>query len=87
MNAADLLERQTRRQLDAFVEAVRSIPADKMAWKPSSGVRSALDLLQECATINDLKPDLYETRKWSSPPRWVRKWSGGCANTPISKRS
>lgn len=68
MTAFELLERQTRRQLTNFVEAVRSIPADKFEWQPAPGARSALNLLQEVATINDLKPDLYETRKLEFTP-------------------
>ena len=68
MTAMDLLERQTRRGLVRFVEAFREIPSDRLDWKPAPGARSALDLLQEVATMNDLKPDLYETRKLDFTP-------------------
>ena len=68
MTAADLLERQTRRQLDRFLQAARSIPKERLDWKPAPGARSALDQIQECATINDLMPDLYQTRRLEFTP-------------------
>lgn len=56
MTAAEYLAHQTRRQLGNLIEAVRAIPADRLAWQPAPGARSALDQLQEVATIGDAFP-------------------------------
>lgn len=70
MTAADVLAHQTNRQLDRLVEAVRAIPADKMAWQPVPGARSALDQLQEVATIGDAFPSDDPTKIEFTPEQF-----------------
>lgn len=67
MNSIDSLVRNTERQLDRFFDAVKSIPADKLDWKPAPGARSVLDQVQEVATVFQSIPDAVSNRKlaWS----------------------
>jgi uncharacterized damage-inducible protein DinB len=68
MNALDLLAYQTKKQLDSFFEAVHRIPADKVDWQPSAGMRSALDQLQEVAVVFQGIPDAITKRKLEFTP-------------------
>jgi hypothetical protein len=55
------------RQLDSLFRAARTLPADKLDWKPAPGSRSALDQLQEVATSPDQFRAAHAERKmeWS----------------------
>jgi uncharacterized damage-inducible protein DinB len=68
MTALELLADMTRRQLDSFFEAVRAIPADKLDWQPSPGSRSALDQVQEVATVFAGIPKAVTERKLEFTP-------------------
>lgn len=73
MTAADYLAHQTHRQLERLIEAVRAIPADKIDWKPTPAARSALDQLQEIATIGDAFPS-PDPRKIEFTPEQFHGW-------------
>lgn len=68
VNALELLADLTRRQVDSLFEAVRQIPADKLDWKPAPGARSALDQLQELATVFSGVPGAVKSRKLDMSP-------------------
>lgn len=63
MNALELISHNTRRQLERFFEAFHSIPADKQTWTPNAASRSALDQLQEVATVYQGIADAVAKRK------------------------
>lgn len=65
MTAQELLVHQTQVRLADFIETVRNFPQDKLEWKPAPGARSALDQIQEVATIVDFGKTDYETRQLS----------------------
>ena len=68
MNAIELLTYLTENQVSSLFRAARSLPADKLDWKPAPGARSALDQVQEAATAIDAFWDVYATGKveWDS---------------------
>jgi uncharacterized damage-inducible protein DinB len=68
MNALELLSDMTRRQVDRFFEAARAIPADKLDWQPAPGARSALDQVQEVATVFQGIPQAVTDRKLEFTP-------------------
>ncbi|RYD48628.1 MAG: hypothetical protein EOP60_15325 [Sphingomonadales bacterium] len=70
MTAADYLAHQTNRQLERLIEAVRAIPADRMNWSPTPGARSALNQLQEMATIGDAFPSPDPTKIEFTPEQY-----------------
>jgi uncharacterized damage-inducible protein DinB len=74
MTANDLLIRQLRRQIDSFFEAVHAIPADKLDWQPSPNSRSALDQLQEVATLFSGVADAVRARKLTFTPEMMEEW-------------
>lgn len=63
MNSIELLCRQADRQLENILKAAKSIPPEKLDWKPSENTRSALDQLQEVATAIDVFWPAYAERK------------------------
>lgn len=63
MNATELLCYLTDKQVDSLFTAARSVPADKLDWKPAPGARSALDQVQEAATAIDKFWSAYESKK------------------------
>ncbi|RYG46220.1 DinB family protein [bacterium] len=63
MTAQELLIRQSERNLATLIETVRAFPKDKLDWKPAPGARSALNQLQEIATILEMSGDMYGKRK------------------------
>lgn len=63
MTANDLLVRQLERAQDGFLRVAAKVPADKLDWKPSPELRSALDQFQEVATILGATWPLYAERK------------------------
>ena len=63
MNAIELIEYNTRRQLDRFFDAVKLIPTDKLSWQPNPESRSVLDQVQEVATVFQGIPEAVMNRK------------------------
>lgn len=63
MDSIQSLVRNTERQLDRFFDAVKTIPADKLNWKPSANSRSVLDQVQEVATVFRSIPEAVTNRK------------------------
>ncbi|CAN5650044.1 hypothetical protein BH11ARM2_BH11ARM2_11960 [soil metagenome] len=63
MTAKELLIHQTRVRLADFIETVRKFPQGKLDWKPAPGARTALDQIQEVATILDFGSMDYKARK------------------------
>lgn len=53
MDTQEYILYTTKRNIHHLFEAARNLPADKLAWKPEPGARSALDQLQEVATALD----------------------------------
>ncbi len=49
MKAADFLIDETQRATEAFFDAARKVPADKLDWKPLDNGRSVLDQAREIA--------------------------------------
>jgi uncharacterized damage-inducible protein DinB len=68
MNALDLIEYNTRRQLDRFFDAVKLIPAEKLSWQPNPESRSVLDQVQEVATVFKGIPKAVTNRKLEFTP-------------------
>lgn len=63
MTAIDLLIRQLERGQESFLRVAAKVPADKLDWKPSPELRTALDQFQEVATILGATWPLYAERK------------------------
>jgi uncharacterized damage-inducible protein DinB len=74
MTASDFLAHLLRKQTDGLFEAVRELPADKLDWKPAPESRSALDQLQEIATVFDGIPDAITNRKLDFSPEKMAEW-------------
>ena len=74
MNAQELLIHLTEGQMKSLFRAARSLPADKLAWKPAPGARSALDQLQEVATALDQFWAIYTERKIDFDEAKFAKW-------------
>ncbi len=74
MTVADLLSRQTRRELERFDAAFRALPEDRRDWKPAPGARSALHQLQECAMLVGSFPHLLRERKLEMTPEIAARW-------------
>jgi hypothetical protein len=51
MTVQELIVAQTKQAADAIVRNFNAIPEEKRDWRPMDAGRSALDLLQECATL------------------------------------
>ena len=49
MTAQDFLINETLRSVDAFFDAIKRVPADKLEWSPLDNGRSVLNQAQECA--------------------------------------
>ena len=45
MDVPAVFDRLLDRQIDSLYRAARALPADRLAWSPASGVRTALDML------------------------------------------
>lgn len=67
MNGTDVLIRQLGRQQDSFLEMVKKVPSEKLAWVPQEGMRSALEQFQEVATVIATHWEIYANKKfeWS----------------------
>lgn len=75
MTVPEFLVRLTRNQVRDLFAAARTLPAEKLTWKPAPGSRSALDQLQEVATAVDFNWSTYTDRRveWSDEKaeQWV----------------
>jgi uncharacterized damage-inducible protein DinB len=74
MDANELLVYLTRRQVKALFDAAKSLPPDRLDWKPAPDARSALDQLQEFATAIDQFWGAYTERKMSFGPEQFAAW-------------
>ena len=74
MNATQLLVHMTRRHLDNFFEVLHELPKDKLDWQPAPGSRSALDMLQEVATVFTGVPDAVRARKLEMTPEMFQQY-------------
>jgi len=76
MNAHDVLIRQIERGIDSLFRAARALPADRLTWSPVPGARSALDQLQEIATIGGrgVFADAHLKRKMEWDPEKMAQW-------------
>ena len=74
MTACQLLIHLTNNQVADLFKVARSLPQDKLDWKPAPGARSALDQLQEVATALDFFLEGMKQRevKWDEETgqRW-----------------
>ena len=57
------LGRATQKAAEDLIAAIENLPADKRAWSPMGGARTALDVAAECAILSD-PGDLLRTRVW-----------------------
>lgn len=74
MTANELLILLTENQVDSLLRAARSLPEDKLDWKPAPGARSALDQLQEAATAVTEFWAAFEERKIGWEPAQFADW-------------
>lgn len=74
MNASELLIHLTERQVDSLFRAARSLPEDKLDWKPAPDSRSALNQLQEVATAIDRFWKAQTDRKIEWSPEDYQNW-------------
>lgn len=74
MNANELLIHLTRQQLKGIFQAARSLPADKLDWKPAPEARSALDQLQEYATALSRFKNAWTERRITWSPEEFAAW-------------
>jgi len=74
MNAIELLCRLNERELDSLFRVARTLPADRLDWKPAPGARSALDQLQEVVTAPIEFWSLYTDGKTSWNDESFAKW-------------
>ena len=74
MKTIEFLTYLTEHQIDGLFEAARALPADKLAWKPAPGARSALDQLQEVATAPAWFTDTHKKRKMEFDMEAFQKW-------------
>lgn len=74
MNSLELLCRLTHSQVDRLFAAAKSIPADKLDWKPGPGARSALDQIQEVATAVDQFWSVFLDKRVDWSPEKFQKW-------------
>ncbi|HEX8834871.1 MAG TPA: DinB family protein [Abditibacteriaceae bacterium] len=49
---------------DDLVTALHRLPEDKRNWVPMGQARSALDMVAECAILNEQTRDLIQARVW-----------------------
>lgn len=54
---------------------VNRVPADKLAWVPQEGMRSALDQYQEVATALSANWEVYSERKASFAAENMARWA------------
>ncbi|RYG39493.1 DinB family protein [bacterium] len=74
MTAQEHLVRLSDRNFQTLSQTVRAFPKDKLDWKPAPGSRSALDQLQEIATILEASGDMYKTYKLEFNPEDFGAW-------------
>jgi uncharacterized damage-inducible protein DinB len=74
MNASELINYLSRRQIDSLFRAARSLPQDRLDWKPAPGARSALDQLQEAATGVSQFWSVITTGTMEGGPESFAKW-------------
>lgn len=74
MTAQELLCLQIQRNTDQLFRAARAIPAEKLDWKPSPEMRSALDQLQEIATADSVFKSSYVNRELDWSPDLMGQW-------------
>lgn len=79
MDARETLIRLTRERSKSLIRAARCIPADKLTWKAAPGNRTALDILQELATIPGGLTEVVKNRKmtWTAEDfaRYQAEWA------------
>lgn len=74
MTAQELLCIQIERHTDQLFRAARSIPEDKLNWKPNPNLRTALDQLQEIATADSVFRAAYIDRAIEWSPDLMANW-------------
>ena len=74
MNAQEFLNLLTERRVKSLFEVARTIPADRLAWEPAPGARSALNILQEVSTAVDAFWQIYTDRRMDWSPESYSEW-------------
>ncbi|MDI9637363.1 DinB family protein [Kamptonema cortianum] len=74
MTACQLLIHLTNNQVADLFKVARSLPEDKLNWKPAPGARSALDQLQEVATALDFFLEGMKQREVKWDEETGKRW-------------
>lgn len=63
MRIQDFIAEQTLKSMEGLLRQAKSVPADKLGWKPVDEGRSVLSQLAECAVIPSYMPEILATLK------------------------
>lgn len=74
MRATELLVQLLQRGQDGFVKMAGRVPEDKLDWQPDPALRSALDQMQELATILDFMGGAFEKREVTFDPEMFARY-------------
>lgn len=74
MDIREYLISISARGLENLFRAARALPGDKLDWKPGPGARSALDQLQEIATVMPIFVESMKAREVRFDPEKTAAW-------------
>lgn len=75
MDLPEFLVSRIRIRLDGLFAAARRLPADRLDWRPGPRSRSALDQLQEVATVVDAFWDAHAARRIEFDEAKMAAWT------------
>ncbi|MGI4791203.1 MAG: DinB family protein [Janthinobacterium lividum] len=73
MTIQEYIARATQKKAQELLAAARALPEERQHWKPLGQSRSAVDLVAECAIMNQMSVQLLQERTWNEAGRTERQ--------------
>ena len=81
MTVQEYVARVTEKKADDLLAAARAVAQDRRDWKPLGQGRTVIDMVAECAIVNELSVRLLHERVWDEAGRDERRLAHAALDT------